>query len=751
MLFSIGLNAQVTLDIGSTETLHLSSNSQLTVDGITYTPSANKTLSNVTFSKATSTANTTSINNIQKVISIANSWTNFSGSIRFTYLTSELNGLNENDLKVSTYNGSSWIPLTATTVTAATNVATVNLTTTNISELTLQISGTTTSTTTTTTTVTPTSSSGGGGGGSSTPAVDPNDTDGDGVANALDAFPNDPNEWEDSDADGIGNNGDPDDDNDGVYDVVEREYITIYTTLNIIVSPNGSQKVVSNFKDLPEDKGVGKWKIRKKLTGGADKALFYIANGEPATYSAETEQKNTLTGELRFITPPNYNNPQDQNKDNIYEVEVALINTTANDNRVPVPTFNLNVTVAENTTAAVALTTTHVDLAVYGPENVSSDTDADLSNNPFDKDDDGDGIFSDQEGNDPNSDGDDIDALDTDGDGFVDYLDPDDDNDTVFTQYEYADPNGDLNPNDALDSDGDGIPNYLDTDDDGDGILTKDESSDLNQDGNPQDALDTDGDGIPNYFDTDDDNDGILTLDELTASGSTLDTDSDGIPNHLDADDDGDGLATLYELAIDGTFVDTDSDTIPNHLDSDDDNDGILTTNEDANGNGDPRDDDTDQDGTPDYLESNIEDSDSDGVVDQRDTVDDDPYNDQDGDGFPDLDEKLAGTDPLDPNSYPKDFNNPNLRASISIVTFFSPNGDGTNDTWQVKEIDRYPNSHVWIYTRSGKLVFESQPYRNNWAGQYEGTNLPEGSYYYRIDLDGNGSVDFEGWLYLTR
>ena len=54
-------------------------------------------------------------------------------------------------------------------------------------ELTLQISGTTTSTTATTTTVTPTSSGGGGGGGSTTPAVDPNDTDGDGIANALDA------------------------------------------------------------------------------------------------------------------------------------------------------------------------------------------------------------------------------------------------------------------------------------------------------------------------------------------------------------------------------------------------------------------------------------------------------------------------------------------------------------------------------------------------------------------------------------
>ena len=44
------------------------------------------------------------------------------------------------------------------------------------------------------------------------------DTDGDGVPDDQDAFPNDPNEWEDTDGDGIGNNADPDDDNDGVPD-----------------------------------------------------------------------------------------------------------------------------------------------------------------------------------------------------------------------------------------------------------------------------------------------------------------------------------------------------------------------------------------------------------------------------------------------------------------------------------------------------------------------------------------------------
>jgi len=46
--------------------------------------------------------------------------------------------------------------------------------------------------------------------------IDPNDLDGDGVANDQDAFPNDPNESVDSDGDGIGDNADTDRDGDGV-------------------------------------------------------------------------------------------------------------------------------------------------------------------------------------------------------------------------------------------------------------------------------------------------------------------------------------------------------------------------------------------------------------------------------------------------------------------------------------------------------------------------------------------------------
>ena len=50
------------------------------------------------------------------------------------------------------------------------------------------------------------------------------DSDGDGVPNSKDAFPGNPNEWLDTDHDGIGNNADNDDDGDGISDSVEKAH-----------------------------------------------------------------------------------------------------------------------------------------------------------------------------------------------------------------------------------------------------------------------------------------------------------------------------------------------------------------------------------------------------------------------------------------------------------------------------------------------------------------------------------------------
>ena len=510
--------------------------------------------------------------------------------------------------------------------------------------------------------------------------------------------------------------------------------------------------------------------MRKKVVGGADADKVKIVGGEPAAKGSQKyyspyarSKKNLGEGYLAFVNVPDPNNPDDANKDGVYEVEIAYVNTTAGDPNVPIPKSEQRIVITPKSEEIFELDTNITPVQQVSPDLISSDTDADGIINSRDPDDDGDHIYSEFEGSviegikeiiSSAS----INSLDTDGDGFEDFLDPDDDNDGVFSLYEGTDPNGDFNPNDAIDSDRDGTPDYLDADDDGDGIASIDESPDLDQDGIPTDAMDFDGDRTPDYLDTDDENDGVPSKYEVLQTGRSaralmLDTDRDGIADHHDLDDDNDGVPSIFEITEPGEnfALDTDGDGILDHVDPDDDQDGLLTIEEDLNGNGDPRDDDTDFDGKANYLESLYLDADSDGVVDQLDSVNDDPYNDQDGDGFPNLDETLAGTDPLLASSFPQGFDNPSLRESIEIVNFFSPNGDGRNDTWQVREIDRYLNNQVWIYSRTGTELFTAKPYNNDWNGTLNGVELPAGSYYYRIDLDGNGSVDFEGWFYLTR
>ena len=585
--------------------------------------------------------------------------------------------------------------------------------------------------------------------------IDPDD-DGDGYDDEEDVFPLDGTEHEDTDLDGIGNNADTDDDNDGVSDVAENVFVTYYQDYKISIN-NSVSKSKSKSTDPKRLRGVGKWKVRKKIVGGADADRFKIVGGEPAgdnqkkfSHPYFNSKNDTGEGYLSFINVPDPANPDDANRDGIYEVEIAYVNTTAGDPNVPIPYAEEFIEVNPNDEKIFELDTEITPVNEVDPNLINSDTDGDGIINSRDPDDDGDHIYSKFEGSLVEGIVEDITgdfgAQDTDGDGFADFLDPDDDNDGVFSLFEGSDPNGDFNPSDAIDSDGDGAPDYLDSDDDGDGIDSFNERADQDIDGNPSDALDFDGDGTPDYLDTDDDGDGLSTKVE-----GLKDTDGDGTPDYHDTDDDGDGVVTLFELDASGNPLDTDGNGIIDPLDNDDDGDGLLTTDEDLNGNGDPRDDDTDNDGIPNYLESSILDQDEDGVVDQFDSVDDDPYNDQDGDGYPNLDETIAGSNPLNPNSLPQAFQNPALRASVDIVSFFSPNSDGINDTWQVKEIDRYPNNQVWIFTRTGYEVFNTQNYRNDWTGTQNGNPLPEGSYYYRIDLDGNSTVDFEGWLYLTR
>jgi len=77
-----------------------------------------------------------------------------------------------------------------------------------------------------------------------------------------------------------------------------------------------------------------------------------------------------------------------------------------------------------------------------------------------------------------------------------------------------------------------------------------------------------------------------------------------------------------------------------------------------------------------------------------------------------------------------------------------TPNGDGHNDFWKIINIDTYPDNTVYIFDRYGKEVFTERGYKNDWGGTYNGTVLPDGTYYYAIKFDGSGK-NYTGYITL--
>ncbi|MFN0034802.1 MAG: gliding motility-associated C-terminal domain-containing protein [Saprospiraceae bacterium] len=88
----------------------------------------------------------------------------------------------------------------------------------------------------------------------------------------------------------------------------------------------------------------------------------------------------------------------------------------------------------------------------------------------------------------------------------------------------------------------------------------------------------------------------------------------------------------------------------------------------------------------------------------------------------------------------------------ILIFKGISPNGDGLNDAWHILGIEQFPDNAVQVFNRWGNLVFEQKGYTNSaaWAGQWNGKELPDGTYFYLIELGGNGGK-MNGWLEILR
>ncbi|MES2565371.1 MAG: gliding motility-associated C-terminal domain-containing protein [Bacteroidota bacterium] len=69
--------------------------------------------------------------------------------------------------------------------------------------------------------------------------------------------------------------------------------------------------------------------------------------------------------------------------------------------------------------------------------------------------------------------------------------------------------------------------------------------------------------------------------------------------------------------------------------------------------------------------------------------------------------------------------------CGIEIGNVITPNNDGVNDFFKIKNIEYHPNSVLTIYDRWGRKVYENSNYANDWKG--EGSN--DGTYFYILDV----------------
>lgn len=89
---------------------------------------------------------------------------------------------------------------------------------------------------------------------------------------------------------------------------------------------------------------------------------------------------------------------------------------------------------------------------------------------------------------------------------------------------------------------------------------------------------------------------------------------------------------------------------------------------------------------------------------------------------------------------------------ALMIFTAVTPNGDGKNETFYVGEIERYPDNRLQVFNRWGNLVYETRGYLNDWRGTYNGDPLPDGAYFYLLDVtDGGKTKTYNGYIEIIR
>lgn len=89
-----------------------------------------------------------------------------------------------------------------------------------------------------------------------------------------------------------------------------------------------------------------------------------------------------------------------------------------------------------------------------------------------------------------------------------------------------------------------------------------------------------------------------------------------------------------------------------------------------------------------------------------------------------------------------------NANVDIKIPNYITPNADGINDCFNIKNIDKYPDNTLIIKDRKGKIVFRQRHYNGSFCGE----NCVVGTYFYVLTVrKGSHVQQFTGVIEVLR
>ncbi len=86
----------------------------------------------------------------------------------------------------------------------------------------------------------------------------------------------------------------------------------------------------------------------------------------------------------------------------------------------------------------------------------------------------------------------------------------------------------------------------------------------------------------------------------------------------------------------------------------------------------------------------------------------------------------------------------------LTFFNSFTPDGDGKNDRWAIKNIDLFPDNELVVFNRWGAEVFKSNNYTS--AKAWDGSGLNNGTYYYVLKVQINNEPRvYKGFITLLK